>query len=128
MVLVVVVLLVVTGSMSYQAGKKAGMSGRHQEVNTGDHSAMSMKQMTEGLQGLQGDAFDKAFVEMMIAHHQGAVDMAELIPAQAKHAELKKLGIDIIIAQTKEIEMMKQWLSDWGYQESQSMDHSMMDH
>ena len=100
-----------------------------------DHSKMTMEEMTEGLKGLKGDAFDKAFVEMMIVHHQGAVDMAKEIPANAKHAELKKLGEEIITAQTKEIEMMKGWLKTWGYEDGammkgdmkmEGMDHSMM--
>ena len=50
----------------------------------------------------------------MIPHHQGAVDMAEYL-VNAKHPELRKMGGDIIVAQTKEIEQMKQWLKDWGY-------------
>jgi uncharacterized protein (DUF305 family) len=50
----------------------------------------------------------------MIPHHQGAIDMAKFL-VNAKHPELKKLGQDIIIAQQKEIDQMKQWLSDWGY-------------
>lgn len=80
-----------------------------------EHADMTMREMIDGLQGKTGDAFDKAFVEMMIAHHEGAVDMAKLIPAQAKHAELKQLGQDIIIAQSQEIMLMKRWLVDWGY-------------
>jgi uncharacterized protein (DUF305 family) len=105
-----------------------------------DHSKMTMDEMTEGLKGLKGDDFDKAFVEMMIVHHQGAVDMAKEIPTNAKHAELKKLGQEIITAQTKEIEMMKSWLKEWGYEDDntmmkgnmnmeggmEGMDHSMM--
>jgi uncharacterized protein (DUF305 family) len=116
-----------------------GMMGmdkmKGEPATTMDHSKMSMDQMTEGLKGLQGDAFDKAFIEMMIAHHQGAVDMANAIPGNAKHAELKRLGTEIITAQTKEIEMMKGWLKTWGYtndammkgdMKMEGMDHSQM--
>lgn len=79
------------------------------------HMGMSMDAMSAALKGKSGDAFDRAFIEMMIDHHQGAIDMAKLIPAQAKHAELKQLGADIITAQTREIEMMRGWLKAWGY-------------
>lgn len=85
-----------------------------QKVAT-DHSMMSMAEMNEQLENLSGDDFDKAFIEMMIAHHQGAIDMAELSPDRAKHDEVKKLSEEIISAQQKEIADMKQWQNDWGY-------------
>jgi len=85
------------------------------------HDTMSMADMNKQLVGLSGDDFDKAFVEMMISHHEGAVDMAELIPSRAKHAEIKTLGEAIIAAQTKEIADMKQWQKDWGYSTDESM-------
>lgn len=80
-----------------------------------NHGEMSMSDMTEQLKGKTGDDFDKAFIEMMIAHHEGAVAMAELIPLRAKHDEVKTLGEAIISAQTKEIAEMKRWQKDWGY-------------
>jgi uncharacterized protein (DUF305 family) len=99
-----------------------------QQVSPTDHSSMSMDEMNKQLEGLTGDEFDKAFTEMMIAHHEGAVDMAELIPTRAKHEEVKTLGKAIIAAQTKEIAEMKQWQIDWGYRSEgmmmEGMDHS----
>lgn len=89
------------------------MPATTQQVSS--HSEMSMSAMTEQLKSKTGDDFDKAFVEMMIAHHQGAIDMAELIPERAKHQEVKALGEAIILAQTKEIQDMQQWQKDWGY-------------
>ena len=86
-----------------------------------DHSMMSMAEMSEQLENLSGDDFDKAFIEMMIAHHQGAIDMAELSPDRAKHDEVKKLSEDIISAQQKEIADMKQWQEDWGYSSDDMM-------
>lgn len=133
-----IVGVIAAGIIGYNAGKQSGIQAMHMDMMKApnmqkmDHSQMTMDEMTNGLDGLKGDAFDKAFVEMMIVHHQGAVDMAELIPANAKHEELKKLGQDIITAQTKEIAMMKTWLKDWGYETDNSqkmeMDHSMMGH
>lgn len=86
-----------------------------------DHSMMSMADMTMQLEELTGDEFDKAFIEMMIAHHEGAVDMAKLIPSRAKHDEIKTLGEAVITAQTKEIADMTQWQADWDYQQNESM-------
>lgn len=97
-----------------------------QQKGATDHSTMSMADMTSQLQGLSGDSYDKAFIEMMIAHHQGAVDMAELSPSRAKHDEVKQLSQSIITAQKKEIADMQQWQKDWGYGsgEMNSMMHS----
>lgn len=92
-----------------------------QQQTATSHDTMSMADMTEQLKNKTGDDFDKAFVEMMISHHEGAVDMAELIPSRAKHAEIKTLGKAIIAAQTKEIADMKQWQKDWGYSADESM-------
>lgn len=81
----------------------------------GDHSSMSMEDMTDDLKNRQGDEFDKAFLEMMIDHHQGAIDMANEVKQRAKHDELKELSDNIIKTQTEEIRQMRQWLNDWGY-------------
>ncbi len=86
----------------------------------------SMADTTDALRGKTGDAFDEAFISGMIAHHQGAVDMANLAKQNAKHDEIKQMANDIIAAQTKEIDMMKQWQTQWGY--GSSSDGSTMDH
>lgn len=93
-----------------------------QQQTSASHDSMSMADMTEQLKNKTGDDFDKAFIEMMISHHEGAVDMAELIPSRAKHAEIKTLGEAVITAQTKEISDMKQWQYDWGYSADEMMD------
>ncbi len=84
-------------------------------VMSNSHSGMTMDDMVNVLVGKSGDEFDKAFLEGMIEHHVGAVDMAELVFDNSKHQELKDMAQDIISAQTSEIEMMKQWQKDWGY-------------
>lgn len=80
-----------------------------------DSSSMSgmMMDMNAALRGKTGDALDRAFIDEMIIHHEGAVEMAEILLAGTKRPELVKLGNDIITAQTREIEMMKQWQTDW---------------
>lgn len=90
-------------------------------------SSMSMDDMTADLKGKTGDDYDKAFIASMIAHHEGAVEMAKLSADSAKHDEIKKLSQDIISAQEKEIAEMKQWQKDWGYTTSPT-DHSSMSH
>lgn len=87
--------------------------------NMQDHSAMGMMDEMSGmmgaLEGKTGDDFDKAFLEQMIMHHQSAIDMAIPAETNAAHQEVKVLARDIIIAQSAEIDQMKQWQTDWGY-------------
>lgn len=77
-------------------------------------SSMSMDDMTADLKNKTGDEYDKAFIASMIAHHEGAVEMAKLSASSAKHEEIKKLSEAIISAQEKEIADMKQWQINWG--------------
>ena len=104
-----------TGMMQMM-GMRAGdqiveeREGMH-EVGMG----MSMDEMMGGLEGKTGDAFDQAFIEEMIVHHQGAIEMAKVAQQNAKHNELKNLSDAIISAQTSEIEQMRTWKQNWGY-------------
>lgn len=81
--------------------------------NKGTDMTSMMQGMMAGLQGKTGDEFDKEFLSEMIVHHQGAVEMAQLVLKSSTRPELIKLAKDIISAQTKEIEMMKGWQRDW---------------
>ncbi len=54
-----------------------------------------------------GRAYDVMFIDMMVPHHEGAVQMSKDAMTHAEHQELKKL--EIIDEQTKEIADMKQW-------------------
>ncbi len=91
----------------------------HSGMDMSDPMSMSMRDMGAMLEGKSGDALDRAFLEGMIPHHQGAIDMAKYL-VNAKHPELQKMWQDIIIAQQKEINQMKQWLTDWGYIKTQT--------
>jgi len=84
---------------------------------------MSMNDMVKKLEDKKGDTFDERFITDMIVHHQAAVDMAKLAKDNAKHQELKDLSQDIIAAQENEIREMKQWQKEWGYQNTDHMNH-----
>ncbi|THK35696.1 DUF305 domain-containing protein [Ensifer sp. MPMI2T] len=57
---------------------------------------------------------DVDFVRGMIAHHQGAIDMAKIELEHGKDEEIRKLAENIIKAQEGEIKMMKEWLAKNG--------------
>jgi uncharacterized protein (DUF305 family) len=78
-------------------------------------NTMTMSQMAGDLKDKEGDAYDKAFLDNMIEHHEDAVEMAKYSALNAKHEEVKQLSLDILSAQEKEISQMKQWRTDWGY-------------
>ncbi|HBT4579262.1 TPA: DUF305 domain-containing protein [Klebsiella pneumoniae] len=62
------------------------------------------------MRGIMVSDADEAFVRGMIAHHQGAVDMAKIQLKYGKDAELRQLAEDIIKAQELEIKQMQSWL------------------
>ncbi|MEH1872541.1 DUF305 domain-containing protein [Nostoc sp.] len=57
--------------------------------------------------------FDLRFIDAMIPHHQGAVEMAKEAQQKSKHPEIKKLADNIIKSQNQEITQMKQWRQAW---------------
>jgi uncharacterized protein (DUF305 family) len=59
---------------------------------------------------MTGDA-DRDFVTMMIPHHQGAVEMARTELAFGKDPALRHLATLIVIAQRREIALMRRWLA-----------------
>ena len=72
------------------------------------------EKMHEGMDvELTGDA-DVDFVRGMIPHHQGAVDMANVVLKYGKDPEICKLAEGVIKAQEDEIAFMKAWLAKRG--------------
>ncbi|MDZ8030061.1 MULTISPECIES: DUF305 domain-containing protein [unclassified Nostoc] len=57
--------------------------------------------------------FDLRFIDAMIPHHQGAVEMANVAQQKSKRPEIKKLADNIIKSQNQEITQMKQWRQTW---------------
>lgn len=72
------------------------------DANAKMHAAMAID--------FTGNA-DVDFVRGMIAHHQGAIDMAKVELQHGKDADIRKLAQDVITAQEGEIAMMKEWLA-----------------
>ena len=63
----------------------------------------------EAMKSATGKAFDRLFLEGMIAHHEGAIHMAEMI-VDSDNTEAKKLGQSIQVTQQREIDLMKEML------------------
>jgi uncharacterized protein (DUF305 family) len=63
--------------------------------------------------GPADDEFDLRFINAMIPHHEGAVEMAEDLRENSDRPEMQALADDIISAQQAEIDQMATWRQDW---------------
>ncbi|MFJ7983975.1 DUF305 domain-containing protein [Streptomyces sp. NPDC096351] len=61
---------------------------------------------------------DVMFAQMMIPHHEQALEMARLADGRAQDPEVRKLVTAIERAQDPEIRKMRAWLAGWGRPES----------
>lgn len=70
------------------------------------------------------------FLDTMIAHHKGAVEMALLAEGRSAHPEVKELAATIIQDQEREIGKMAEWRNNWydGKSEAINMDFPGMNH
>lgn len=73
-------------------------------------SGMLTTKELASLKRLTGTQFDRTFLQLMIKHHQGAIEMLDLI-SDSRNAEAKALAKAIKSAQSKEITSMKQLLN-----------------
>jgi uncharacterized protein (DUF305 family) len=113
----------------------APLAAQETDHSTMDHGAMTMDDTVQpkGDTGPSSKAFASAnakmhggmdiaytgnadvdFVRGMIAHHQGAIDMAKIELEYGKDAGLRKLAEGIISAQEAEIRTMTDWLARNG--------------
>ncbi len=92
---------------------RGGFRDRDEHMGDGMQMHGAMQDMPMNLTGLEGDAFDKAFLAEMIMHHQGAVLMAEQALTSSKHQEIKDMAQKIIDAQHAEITQMQAWQISW---------------
>lgn len=79
------------------------------------HSGMTMGGMLsqseiDELKAAQGVAFDRLFLQGMIAHHEGAIEMAQDV-LESKNSHVRDFASNIITVQAKEIEQMKAMLA-----------------
>ena len=77
------------------------------------HGMMTDEELAE-LENSMGSNFEKMWLTMMLAHHKGAIKMAETVIADGKDTRVKTLAETIISAQQKEIELINSLLANLG--------------
>ena len=89
-----------------------------------DHNTLGMDEAMMGMEMMSMNSleaskpFDRAFIDEMIPHHQGAILMARMELADGQDPEVMDLAQSIIDAQSSEIERMNEWRMQWYGAES----------
>jgi Domain of unknown function (DUF305) len=71
-----------------------------------ENDAAMTKMMADMTVKPTGDV-DHDFVEMMVPHHQGAIDMAQAVLRHGHNEQLRRLAQEIIVTQQQEIAAMR---------------------
>lgn len=89
----------------------AQTTGNSSMMGTGSQAASgmgSMDDMTDMMSNI-----DRHFIEMMVPHHQDAIDMADLALQKATRPEIRTLAENIKRTQTLEVAQMRGWYKEW---------------
>src|SRR5215217_8018320 len=89
------------------SGSGGGMAGM--DHSNMDHGSMDMGSgaMARQMVMENGKYSDERFIDAMVPHHQGAIEMARVALKNAEHEEIKELSHNIISSQQAEIEELK---------------------
>ena len=97
---------VVEGAVSGPEDHSAHTGG----PTAGDQAfAASEAEMHRLMAAASGETVDQAYIAKMIAHHQGAVAMAEVALRDSRDPEVRRMAQAVIDAQTREIAEMRAW-------------------
>ncbi|WP_439604232.1 CopM family metallochaperone [Shinella sp.] len=102
---------------STEGGMDAMMGMENMDMDSmPEHVRENMQKMMQTMpamhEGMMNENPNVAFACGMIAHHQGAIDMAEVMLEHGDDEELRTLAETIIEAQKAEIEDMTTWLAE----------------
>ncbi|MFG1942043.1 DUF305 domain-containing protein [Nonomuraea sp. NPDC048826] len=69
---------------------------------------MATPEQMEQLKTASGQAFDKLFLELMIKHHEGAIEMSTEVLKGGSHLRIEELANDVGVTQLSEIRRMRE--------------------
>ncbi|GAA1864110.1 DUF305 domain-containing protein [Asanoa iriomotensis] len=88
-------------------GLNRNSGGGHQHPMSGMQSAEALNRLTAA----GGAEFDRMFVDMMTAHHQGAIDMADEVLGLGADVIVNEMASDVVVEQQAEINRMREALA-----------------
>lgn len=99
--------------LSSSSAKSAAEQMDHEAMGhgSGQMAGMASYEQIDQLAELATPEFDKLFLTLMIAHHEGALEMVSLIE-QSRNAEARTLAKEIVTTQKQEISKMKELLKE----------------
>lgn len=90
-----------------------GMKGDHNMMAMNDYMA-AMKKMDQAMMSAKGSTPDVTFARKMMAHHQGAIDMAQIQLRHGADADAKRIAQKTIDENTKSKAELQAWLKAHG--------------
>lgn len=75
-------------------------------------NAAAMEKMMAAMHSAPKGDVDRDFVAMMVPHHQGAIDMAQLVLRYGRNRRIRRIAQEIIVTQQQEIVAMRMAVSD----------------
>ena len=96
---------------SWGAPMEMGEDHSGHDMGGMDMSGMMSDDDMQALADAQGAEFDRMWLEMMIAHHQGAISMAEQVKAASSNADVTSLAGAVMTGQAEEIDTMQKLLT-----------------
>ena len=72
----------------------------------------AMTKMMAGMNIKPSGDIDRDFADMMIAHHQGAIEMAEAVLERSSNATVQTFATSVVLSQQSEIDLMTGMLAD----------------
>lgn len=91
-------------------GNMNGMN--HNSMSPNSNSPMNRVDMKSD-PNAASQPYDLQFLDTMTHHHQGGVEMANMVLSKSSNEELKRFAQSIIADQNKEIAQMKDWREKW---------------
>jgi uncharacterized protein (DUF305 family) len=88
--------------------------GSQSSSTTDNNGAGSTPATSAAAAAGEHNSADVTFAQMMIPHHEQAIEMAKFAEVRAENPQVKELASQIQAAQDPEINTMKGWLTSWG--------------
>ncbi len=106
-------------------GNSMAMNSNHAMSSDPNHGMSDMMGKMKSDPNAAAAPYDLQFIDTMIHHHQGAVEMAKMVDGKTQRAELKAFAQKIIADQNKEIAQMKEWREKWYAGKPRAMNMEM---